>query len=91
MGPQSSWSSTLLNHLLQTSFADMDAYKGRSQTTKGIWIAKYVGIETCTISMDMEAIDGRKSGKIIFFIFDFNNIASQLPSSLFNTNSLTYL
>ncbi|KAJ1420304.1 RHD3/Sey1 [Sesbania bispinosa] len=41
MGPQSSGKSTLLNNLFRTNFREMDAFKGRSQTTKGIWMAKY--------------------------------------------------
>ncbi|KAL3631994.1 hypothetical protein CASFOL_024978 [Castilleja foliolosa] len=34
MGPQSSGKSTLLNNLFGTNFREMDAFKGRSQTTK---------------------------------------------------------
>ncbi|GJR80184.1 root hair defective 3-like protein [Tanacetum coccineum] len=34
-----------------TNFKEMDAYRGRSPTTKGIWMA---GIETCTVVMDLE-------------------------------------
>ncbi|PPD78422.1 hypothetical protein GOBAR_DD24649 [Gossypium barbadense] len=49
MGPQSSGKSTLLNDLFYTNFREMDAFKGRSQTTKGIWMAKCAGIEPCTI------------------------------------------
>ncbi|GAV78733.1 RHD3 domain-containing protein [Cephalotus follicularis] len=41
----------------------MDAYTGRSQTTKGIWIAKCIGIEPCTIAMDLEGTDGRERGE----------------------------
>ncbi|VVA22668.1 PREDICTED: ROOT HAIR [Prunus dulcis] len=63
MGPQSSGKSTLLNHLFHTKFREMDAYSGRSQTTKGIWIAKCVGIEPCTIAMDLEGTDGRERGE----------------------------
>ncbi|CAI9773575.1 unnamed protein product [Fraxinus pennsylvanica] len=32
----------------------------RSQTTKGIWIARCVGIEPCTLVMDLEGTDGRE-------------------------------
>ena len=39
----------------------------RSQTTKGIWIAKCVGIEPCTIGMDLEGTDGRERGEVIGF------------------------
>ncbi|XP_047173384.1 protein ROOT HAIR DEFECTIVE 3 homolog 2 [Vigna umbellata] len=63
MGPQSSGKSTLMNHLFHTSFREMDAFRGRSQTTKGIWIAKCVGIEPATIAMDLEGTDGRERGE----------------------------
>ncbi|XP_057433190.1 protein ROOT HAIR DEFECTIVE 3 homolog 2 [Lotus japonicus] len=63
MGPQSSGKSTLMNHLFHTSFREMDAFRGRSQTTKGIWIAKCVGIEPCTVAMDLEGTDGRERGE----------------------------
>ncbi|KAG0493070.1 hypothetical protein HPP92_006468 [Vanilla planifolia] len=63
MGPQSSGKSTLLNHLFHTNFREMDAFKGRSQTTKGIWLARCVDIEPCTIVMDLEGSDGRERGE----------------------------
>ncbi|KAI3678728.1 hypothetical protein L6452_38031 [Arctium lappa] len=63
MGPQSSGKSTLLNHLFHTNFKEMDAFKGRSQTTKGIWMARCAGIEPCTIVMDLEGTDGRERGE----------------------------
>ncbi|XP_019198747.1 PREDICTED: protein ROOT HAIR DEFECTIVE 3-like [Ipomoea nil] len=63
MGPQSSGKSTLLNHLFHTNFREMDAFKGRSQTTKGIWMARCVGIEPCTLVMDLEGTDGRERGE----------------------------
>ncbi|KAL9861991.1 Protein ROOT HAIR DEFECTIVE 3 1 [Arabidopsis thaliana] len=63
MGPQSSGKSTLLNHLFGTNFMEMDAFKGRSQTTKGIWLARCAGIETCTLVMDLEGTDGRERGE----------------------------
>nr|XP_043638336.1 protein ROOT HAIR DEFECTIVE 3-like [Erigeron canadensis] len=63
MGPQSSGKSTLLNHLFHTNFREMDAFKGRSQTTKGIWMARCAGIEPCTIVMDLEGTDGRERGE----------------------------
>ncbi|XP_076946141.1 protein ROOT HAIR DEFECTIVE 3-like [Bidens hawaiensis] len=63
MGPQSSGKSTLLNNLFYTNFKEMDAYRGRSQTTKGIWIARCAGIEPCTIVMDLEGTDGRERGE----------------------------
>ncbi|KAL1217627.1 ROOT HAIR DEFECTIVE 3-like protein 1 [Cardamine amara subsp. amara] len=63
MGPQSSGKSTLLNHLFGTNFVEMDAFKGRSQTTKGIWLARCAGIEPCTLVMDLEGTDGRERGE----------------------------
>ncbi|KAF1882210.1 hypothetical protein Lal_00038855 [Lupinus albus] len=63
MGPQSSGKSTLMNHLFHTTFREMDAFRGRSQTTKGIWIANCVGIEPATIAMDLEGTDGRERGE----------------------------
>ncbi|KAK1437364.1 hypothetical protein QVD17_03155 [Tagetes erecta] len=63
MGPQSSGKSTLLNYLFHTNFREMDAFKGRSQTTKGIWMARCAGIEPCTIVMDLEGTDGRERGE----------------------------
>ncbi|KAK7294341.1 hypothetical protein RJT34_17230 [Clitoria ternatea] len=63
MGPQSSGKSTLLNNLFGTNFREMDAFKGRSQTTKGIWMANCTGIEPCTLVMDLEGTDGRERGE----------------------------
>ncbi|CAI0462089.1 unnamed protein product [Linum tenue] len=63
MGPQSSGKSTLLNNLFKTNFREMDAFKGRSQTTKGIWMAHCTGIEPCTLVMDLEGTDGRERGE----------------------------
>ncbi|XP_033130921.1 protein ROOT HAIR DEFECTIVE 3 homolog 1 isoform X3 [Brassica rapa] len=55
--------STLLNSLFGTNFMEMDAFKGRSQTTKGIWLARCAGIEPCTLVMDLEGTDGRERGE----------------------------
>ncbi|XP_034210772.1 protein ROOT HAIR DEFECTIVE 3 homolog 2-like isoform X2 [Prunus dulcis] len=63
VGPQSSGKSSLQNHLFNTKFREMNANSVRSQTTKGIWIAKCVGIEPCTIAMDLEGTDGRERGQ----------------------------
>ncbi|KAL5999594.1 hypothetical protein ACLOJK_037879 [Asimina triloba] len=41
----------------------MDALRGRSQTTKGIWLAKCVGIDPFTLVMDLEGTDGRERGE----------------------------
>nr|GFA38553.1 protein root hair defective 3-like [Tanacetum cinerariifolium] len=43
----------------------MDAYRGRSQTTKGIWMARCVSIEPCTIVMDLEGTDEREQGEVV--------------------------
>nr|GMC78130.1 protein ROOT HAIR DEFECTIVE 3-like isoform X2 [Ipomoea batatas] len=75
MGPQSSGKSTLLNHLFKTNFVEMDAFKGRSQTTKGIWMAHCAGIEPCTLVMDLEGTDGRERGE--------DDTAFEKQSSLF--------
>ena len=40
----------------------------RSQTTKGIWMARCVGIEPCTIVMDLEGTDGRERGEVVLII-----------------------
>ncbi|KAJ0018661.1 hypothetical protein Pint_11634 [Pistacia integerrima] len=63
VGPQSSGKSTLMNHLFDTKFKEMDAFEGRSQTTKGIWIDKCAGIEPFTIAMDLEGTDGCERGE----------------------------
>ena len=63
MGPQSSGKSTLLNHLFGTKFREMDALKGRNQTTKGVWLQRADGIEPCTLVMDSEGTDGRERGE----------------------------
>ncbi|RLM58095.1 hypothetical protein C2845_PM18G09800 [Panicum miliaceum] len=63
LGPQGSGKSTLLNHLFGTNFREMDALRGRHQTTKGIWIAKAVGIEPSTVVLDLEGTDGRERGQ----------------------------
>ncbi|XP_042024021.1 protein ROOT HAIR DEFECTIVE 3 homolog 1-like [Salvia splendens] len=75
MGPQSSGKSTLMNHLFNTNFREMDAFKGRSQTTKGIWMARCVGMEPCTVVMDLEGTDGRERGE--------DDTAFEKQSSLF--------
>ncbi|WOK91769.1 protein ROOT HAIR DEFECTIVE 3-like [Canna indica] len=82
MGPQSSGEifrcpgkSTLLNHCFGTDFREMDALRGRSQTTKGIWISKCRGIDPCTVVMDLEGTDGRERGE--------DDTAFEKQSSLF--------
>lgn len=44
----------------------------RSQTTKGIWMAKCVGIDPFTLVMDLEGTDGRERGEVFFK--SFNNL-----------------
>ncbi|XP_021827163.1 protein ROOT HAIR DEFECTIVE 3-like, partial [Prunus avium] len=63
VGPQSSGKSTLVNRLFQTNFKEMEALKGRSQTTKGIWLAKSPSIRRFTLVMDIEGTDGRERGE----------------------------
>ena len=43
----------------------------RSQTTKGIWMAKCTGIEPCTLVMDLEGTDGRERGEVLFICCTF--------------------
>lgn len=75
MGPQSSGKSTLLNHLFSTSFREMDAFSGRSQTTQGVWLARAAHINPTTIVMDLEGTDGRERGE--------DDTAFEKQSSLF--------
>ena len=43
-----------------TSFEEMDAFSGRNQTTKGIWLAKSSKVASpTTLVMDLEGSDGR--------------------------------
>ncbi|KAI4354129.1 hypothetical protein L6164_003026 [Bauhinia variegata] len=63
MGPQSSGKSTLLNHLFQTKFREMDESEGRSQTTQGIWLARCPNINPLTLVMDIEGTDGIERGE----------------------------
>jgi GTPase SAR1 family protein len=75
MGPQSSGKSTLMNHLFKTRFVEMDAFKGRSQTTQGVWLARAEGVDPCTLVMDLEGTDGRERGE--------DDTAFEKQSSLF--------
>mmetsp|Transcript_11660 Transcript_11660/g.29702 ORF Transcript_11660/g.29702 Transcript_11660/m.29702 type:complete len:738 (-) Transcript_11660:373-2586(-) len=63
MGPQSSGKSTLMNHAFGTSFREMNAAMGRSQTTQGIWMAASPKLERPTLILDLEGTDGRERGE----------------------------
>ena len=65
MGPQSSGKSTLMNHVFGTDFQMMDESRGRSQTTKGVWLAKSPKDNAYgpTLVMDLEGTDGRERGE----------------------------
>ncbi|KAM1796205.1 hypothetical protein ACFX11_036468 [Malus domestica] len=56
--------STLMNHHFDTGFQEMKIECGKIQTTKGIWIAKCVGIEPCTIALDLEGSDSSERGEV---------------------------
>lgn len=64
------WGNTVLLHYY------------RSQTTQGIWVAKCVGIEPCTIAMDLEGTDRRERGemlqhfrsKVLFLLWRFQTL-----------------
>ncbi|KAJ6386682.1 hypothetical protein OIU78_016584 [Salix suchowensis] len=75
IGPQSSGKSTLMNHVFGTNFKMLDAYKGRGQTTKGIWIARCNDIKPFTVAMDFEGTDSNARGE--------DNTAFERQSSLF--------
>jgi GTPase Era involved in 16S rRNA processing len=59
-GSQSTGKSTLLNNLFGTGFDVMDMSKGRSQTTKGLWLS--LAPQNMLI-MDVEGTDGRERGE----------------------------
>jgi hypothetical protein len=40
----------------------------RNQTTKGMWVAKAVGMEPFTVVMDLEGTDGRERGEVNDFL-----------------------
>ncbi|KAF2608857.1 hypothetical protein F2Q68_00046345 [Brassica cretica] len=83
MGPQSSGKkSTLLNSLFGTNFMEMDAFKGRSQTTKGIWLARCAGIEPCTLVMDLKGTYGRERGE--------DDTAFEKQSALFGYDEILF-
>ncbi|KAL9372994.1 hypothetical protein Peur_035238 [Populus x canadensis] len=65
LGPQSSGKSTLLNRTFGTKFKEMDACRGRSQTTKGVWIGNCTRIEPFIMVMDLEGTDSRERGQVL--------------------------
>ncbi|XP_061956195.1 protein ROOT HAIR DEFECTIVE 3 homolog 2-like isoform X2 [Populus nigra] len=75
IGSQSSGKSTLMNQTFHTNFEEMDAYNGRGQTTKGIWIAKCNDMKPFTIAMDFEGTDSNARGE--------DNTAFERQSALF--------
>jgi hypothetical protein len=56
MGCQSSGKSTLLNLLFGTKFEELDASKGRSMTTKGIWFGGASNAQDILV-LDLEGTD----------------------------------
>ena len=46
-----------------TRFDEMDHEQGRSQTTKGIWLAKAQKPAFPTLVLDLEGSDGRERGE----------------------------
>lgn len=56
-------SSSFMSLLYFKNVNQLDLF--RSQTTKGIWMAHCVGIEPCTIVMDLEGSDGRERGEVL--------------------------
>uniref|UniRef100_A0A6N2LSH1 GB1/RHD3-type G domain-containing protein n=1 Tax=Salix viminalis TaxID=40686 RepID=A0A6N2LSH1_SALVM len=60
---------------LRYNFKMLDAYKGRGQTTKGIWIARCNDIKPFTVAMDFEGTDSNARGE--------DNTAFERQSALF--------
>lgn len=68
---QSSGKSTLLNAVFGTDFVEMDSLRGRSQTTKGVWMSIASDTERegeghrgrATVVLDLEGSDGRERGE----------------------------
>eukprot|EP00375_Theileria_parva_P001440 XP_764112.1 hypothetical protein [Theileria parva strain Muguga] len=66
LGSQSSGKSHLLNSLFNASFQTMDASRGHSQTTKGIWGSLVLPKDTsvsATVVFDSEGTDSRERGE----------------------------
>ena len=54
---------TLLNRLFSTSFEEMNAKRGRSQTTQGVWVG-YAGTDQYKLLvLDVEGTDSRERGE----------------------------
>ncbi|KAH9713404.1 protein ROOT HAIR DEFECTIVE 3 [Citrus sinensis] len=54
---------SLLMGMVRSMFLELSILSRRSQTTKGIWMARCAGIEPCTLIMDLEGTDGRERGE----------------------------
>ncbi|OWM77119.1 hypothetical protein CDL15_Pgr013210 [Punica granatum] len=52
-----------LMEMVRSTLLDLKISSRRSQTTKGIWLARCAGIEPCTLVMDLEGTDGRERGE----------------------------
>lgn len=61
MGPQSSGKSTLLNILFGTPFVMMDGSRGRSQTTRGIWLSRARNLPL--VVLDLQGTDSIEGGE----------------------------
>ncbi len=61
IGCQSSGKSTLLNLLFGTKFDTMDSAHGRTQTTKGIWMA--INQDSNVLVFDIEGTDSKERGE----------------------------
>ena len=60
----------------------------RSQTTKGIWIAKCAGIEPCTLVLDLEGTDGQERGDVFFFFVSICYILTYFDNTVTVIQSL---
>ena len=61
IGCQSSGKSTLLNLVFDSDFEVMDQTKGRSQTTRGIWLT--TNKENNILVLDIEGTDSKERGE----------------------------
>jgi len=54
----------------------------RSQTTKGIWLAKAENIEPCTLVIDLHGPDGRERGEDESLGIGLNAMAKNIKGKL---------